>query len=81
MNSSILLMLISASMAVPAVATEYFVDSRIGADGNSGQAVAAAWKSLAPLRSRLSPAFFDAAGKSSASVKIFDIPKNQSTAQ
>lgn len=52
MNSGVGLLLILASMAGTASAAEYFVDSRIGADGNNGQSAAMAWKSLAPLRSR-----------------------------
>lgn len=41
-----------ACLACPAQAAEYFVDSRNGADGNDGRTATAAWKSLAPLRSR-----------------------------
>lgn len=52
MNSSMLLGLIAISLAGPAAAAEYFVDSRTGADGNAGQSAAMAWKTLAPLRSR-----------------------------
>ncbi|MEO6096605.1 MAG: right-handed parallel beta-helix repeat-containing protein [Fibrobacteria bacterium] len=51
MNSRIWLMWIAVCMAGPAGAAEYFVDSKTGADDNTGQSAATAWKSLAPVKS------------------------------